>query len=128
MSVTFPFVTVVGDPASGELTVAGAAPGGDGRFELNVSNVNAAEILERLGLDTGGDWPAGDIDPDELLGRALVAGVGRDDSGVAAVDDVVGPGVVTDCGRRAGYFEDRMGALVELAVEAKRRGTRVAWV
>lgn len=132
MSVTFTFATTDRDSGVGDITVCG--PDGEDPaaleecFAVNVSNANATEILDRLGLATEGGWLVGDIDPDDLLGRALVANIGRDDSGVAAVDDLSGDGVVTDCGRRPGYFDSRMRALIELAMEARRRGVRVAWM
>lgn len=89
-----------------------------------MANNNAVLILERLGLPTAGEWGLdGDIDAEDLLGRALVANVGCDDSGVVASVD----GNWTDCGVRAGYFDDRMAGLVEVAEFARACGVRVVW-
>lgn len=95
--------------------------------ELNVSNDNAALLLERLGLDPA-DYQGGDIDADDLLGRAMVGNIGRDDGGVTAADTTV-PGRVKfiDCGISSGYFADRLAALVEVATYADTKGVRVQW-
>jgi hypothetical protein len=95
--------------------------------ELNVSNTNAALLLERLGLDPA-DCEGGDIDADDLLGRAMVGNIGRDDSGVTAAE-IRAPGQLTmiDCGVRPGYFDDRLSVLVEVATYAKTKEVRVQW-
>lgn len=92
----------------------------DQRWQVNLSNTNAVSVLSRLGLPA--DY-AGTVDPDEMLGRAMVANIGRDDSGVA--DHVEGNYV--DCGVPAGYYDDRLACLAALAAEAKRRGALVGW-
>lgn len=101
----------------------------DEQFDVNVSNANAYALLERLGLDT--TVLLGEATPDDLLGRALVGNVGRDDSGVDAVETpgewFGGGATMIDCGRRDGYFEDRMTALVALATEAQNRQVMVMW-
>lgn len=89
-------------------------------FDVNVSNANAAAILERL--DIPFDY-CGQVDAADLLGRAMLGNVGRDDSGVRSVRD----GNVIDCGRRVGYFDEVLGALASLATEAQRRGVTVVW-
>lgn len=94
-------------------------------LSVNVSNGNAFMVLERLGFDTD-LW--GDVDGAEFLGRALVANVGRDDSGVAAAT-LTSPGSATviDCGVRDGYFDDVMGRLAALATHAADNGWMVSW-
>lgn len=82
---------------------------------LNVSNSNAFAILAALGIELD---DCGTIEASDLLGRAMVSGVGRDDSGTADVVD----GRMVDCGLRAGYFADRFGALADLATLAIERG------
>ena len=88
---------------------------------LNVSNRNAALIIERLGVEF--DY-CGSIDADDLLGRALVGNVGRDDSGDPAIE--IAPNFI-EGGLRAGYFDDRLGEIVEIATWAKANGAFVAW-
>lgn len=94
-------------------------------LSVNVSEHNAALILERLGVEF--DY-CGMIDPADLLGRAMVGNIGRDDSGVASTEDRGERGArMIDCGLRAGYYEDRFGRLAELASAAVRLGLVVSW-
>ena len=94
-------------------------------LSLNVANGNAALILERLGVEF--DY-YGEIDGADLVGRAMVGNVGRDDSGVASSEDRrEGLATVIDCGVRPGYFEDRLGVLAELGLAAAERGCLVSW-
>lgn len=100
-------------------------------FDVNVSNANAVAILNRLGLDHDVEYGIiGSATPDDLLGRAMVGNVGRDDSGVAdATDGGPGTGYATfvDCGVRAGYYADTLDRIARLATEAAHRGMMVAW-
>ena len=92
---------------------------------VNVSNGNAAAILERLGLEF--DY-CGTVDASDFLGRALVANVGRDDSGVAPHEERgEGGALLVDCGQSVGYFDSRMAALVTLATVAVERGHGIGW-
>lgn len=98
------------------------------RFDLNLSNANAAAVLERLGYEADPHGLYGEADPDDVLGRAMVANVGRDDSGLRDEEGRgAGGAVFIDCGRRVGYFDEAMSSLVALANEAKRRGVMVGW-
>lgn len=98
---------------------------GAGDLAVNVSEGNARPLLERLGLlseNPSEVW--GETAPEDFLGRALTANVGRDDSGVPSVTD----GRWTDGGNREGYFEDRMTALATLARAAVDAGAQeVYW-
>ncbi len=100
-------------------------------LDLNVSNANAYALLERLGYEVTDDGIIGDTTPDDMLGRAMVGNVGRDDSGTDPVETpgewFGGGATMIDCGRRDGYFEDRMTALVALATEAQTRQVMVMW-
>jgi len=92
---------------------------------VNVSNTNAAQILDRLGIEF---YACGVIDPADLFGRAVVGNIGRDDDGTPAfVDERPGRVTEIDCGLRAGYFDDRLGSIAELASLALERGMVVAW-
>jgi hypothetical protein len=94
-------------------------------LSLNISNANAAQILDRLGIEFD---HCGAFDPADLFGRAAVGNIGRDDSGVAA--SVIGGNgrvALIECGLPAGYFEDRLGALTRLAQYAIEHGTLVSW-
>lgn len=96
-------------------------------LSLNVSNVNGAQILASLGVES--DY-CGSIDPADLLGRSLLGPVTTDDSGIAPTVDG-GPGtgraMLVECGLPAGYFAERFGRLADLASSAMAHGLVVAW-
>lgn len=93
--------------------------------DINVSNTNAQMILERLGVEF--DY-CGEIQASDLLGRAMTANVGRDDSGIAATEDrAEGRATIIECGLPAGYFDDRMEGLTNLALAALASGLMVVW-
>jgi len=92
---------------------------------VNVSNTNASAILERLGVEF--DY-CGSIDAADMLGRALVGNIGRDDSGVDSTEDArLGCATMIDCGLRPGYFDDRLGQIADLADYAARHGHLILW-
>jgi hypothetical protein len=98
------------------------------RYDVNMSNVNAQMVLSRLGYSADDGDLAGEALPDDLLGRAMLANVGHDDSGIAAVEGGgQGHARWIECGVEAGYFAGRMAQLAELATEAKARGLLVTW-
>lgn len=104
----------------------------DSDLALNVSNANACALLDRLGFDAADGRLWGECSGDDMLGRALVGNIGRDDSGVDATTvfdgEWVGGGAqMIDCGVRPGYYEDRMDALVALASYAKEHDMMVGW-
>src|SRR5215471_8779357 len=104
--------------------------------EVNVSNANAAALLELLGLRPDGE-PVGTLPvldlPDfgelmgqcpgeDFLGRVLTARAfldARGDEGTPAHVLSGGPGtgsaMVVECGRAPGYFGDRLAQLENLA-------------
>lgn len=95
------------------------------RVMVNMSNTNAALVIERLGLEF--DY-SGSISADDLLGRALVGNIGRDDTGTAThVDAAAGRATIVECGLPDGYFDSRLGALAELAEAAQAFGVPVTW-
>ena len=86
---------------------------------VSVTSVHAVLILGRLGYDV--ETPFGLVDADDLLGRAMVANVGRDDTGTDPAED----GNVTDCGARPGYFASVMDRLAALA--SAHLGGQITW-
>lgn len=126
MSVTFVAATTTQHPEWG--AVIAPVRSAD-HLSVNVSNGNAALILERLGYPCSVDELWGEADGAELLGRVMVANVGRDDTGVAFTEDRGARGaVLTDCGVRPGYFDDVMGKLAALGTHAADNGWMVSWV
>lgn len=105
------------------ITFATTAAGGP---QVNLSNQNAAQLLDLLGLPWDGDWaeaPAEDILGRVLLAQALLP---------AATDDGHGqPTVVErnwiDCGRRPGYLADKLAELHQIATWAHERRAAVMW-
>lgn len=91
--------------------------------EVNVSNVNATDMLQVLGIDSSEEL-CGSLPADDFLGRVLVATA-------AAPDDMGRPAVtrgnVTLCARPVGYVQDVLDRLRTLAVHAAARGTTVNW-
>lgn len=99
------------------------------KFIVNVANANAAMIFDRLDIDVADDF-CGVIDAQDLIARAMLANVGRDDSGVDVMSDG-GPGTGRaawhDHGLRPGYFADVMERLADLGKAAHDRGYSVAY-
>ncbi|GAB36475.1 hypothetical protein [Gordonia otitidis] len=111
--------------------------------EANFSSANGAEMLRILGLDPE---PCGSVDAADLRGRIMLAQAlaggdpGRPtivtdrDGGVTLVDAnspaptaVVERARAFDCGRRAGYFDDRLIELSEVAQWAQDHDRQVQW-
>lgn len=102
------------------------APTAAGAPSVNMTNGNAAQVLDLLGLDFDGNW--GETSAEDFLGRVLIAQalltVATDDAhGLPAVEDRNW----TDCGRRPGYLADRLADLRRLATWAIDNQATVAW-
>ncbi|THA53269.1 hypothetical protein E6R62_19470 [Streptomyces sp. A1136] len=88
--------------------------------EVNMANSNAARVLGVLGYEE----LAGDAEADDFLGRVLVAlALVPVDAGRPATAE----GRFVDCGRRAGYIQERLEELRALAEEARAQGLPVYW-
>lgn len=90
------------------------------RATVNVSNVNASDLLEYLGLESA---PCGHIEASKLaaLCRARLAMVN-----VEEARPTVKRGRVIECGRDAGYLHNKTRALLVVAMLARSCGW-VAW-
>lgn len=88
---------------------------------FNVSNASAADLLSYLGLNP--EYPedhAGTFTADEVLGACLVAtAIGAPDLGHEGGVDPRPGGRMIHAGRRAGYLEEKVAYLTELAEWAK---------
>jgi hypothetical protein len=119
--------------------------------EINLSNSNAQTLLDLLGLridqDGDGDW-AGSLSADDLLGRVLIAQAimpadegmpaykmtGADYSGQSGMLGGLLAGLaqaeaegrpspsIWSAGRSAGYFDERLAQVRELAESIKALG------
>ncbi len=98
-------------------------------IEVNVSNVNALAILERLGIECDAEYGImGECDAADMIARAMLGNIGRDDSGAAAQEYRGAGGCrVIEGSVRPGYYADRLGSIAELAAYAAERGLLVAW-
>ncbi len=114
---------------------------------VDFNNGRAMDILAALGFvpEPGGDiWDvmSGELPAPEFLGRVLLAlGLAPVDEGCegrvltaaeVAADPVLahlaGPGTTVEVGaRRAGYMQERLGELRELAELAIAAGNDIAW-
>lgn len=101
---------------------------------LNVSNVNADFLLSYLGQVSAErglsrdpfrcDDLAGDMDGQAFQGAIEIAIVmAPTDEGLPAYTNRN----VVDCGRRAGYLQDKLGQLIKIADWAVQNGRRVEW-
>jgi hypothetical protein len=126
MSITFTVARFVEFPADHEIHPGTVLVQEPCDYEVNMSNANAFAVLDRLGYSV--TEPYGEATPEEFLGRALVANVGLDDSGVdGATTYLIDGPVMHDCGRRAGYFDDRLGRLAWLAEYARDHELMISW-
>ncbi len=103
------------------------------RFSVNVSNVNARDLLFALDLPHDEDL-SGHEDGAAFLARVLVAlGTERDDAALPERQGRDLPGMpfsgpwTIDCARPAGYITTRLEELHAVALEAARLGRSVGW-
>ena len=94
--------------------------GQESDVDMNLSNSNAWALLEWIGItpDHGGSIPARELAA--LTRRRLWPGLReRDDQGIPpSVHTVPGRCTLIDCGRDAGYFQERATQLLQLADSA----------
>lgn len=96
-------------------------------LEINMSNANAAFVLDALGFaeDVQAGDLCGELPAQDFLGRVLTA------FGLAPVDEGVPAHRVEanfiECGRRPGYLQERLVQLQELAEVACGHKSVIAW-
>ena len=98
--------------------------------EANFSNLNASGLLDLLGVQVGEAFEercCGSMSAEDFLGRVLMAqAIMPADEGMPAYkmtedEDVSGPSIWF-AGRSAGYFDERLAQVRELAEEVKALG------
>lgn len=95
--------------------------------EINVNSANAAFLLGLLELPYLPE-EGGECDPEEFLQRVLIAeGFGVADVGQRAVVMEGAGGQMIECGRPAGYGEQRLAELERLARECLLQRRKITW-
>jgi hypothetical protein len=109
------------------MTVTFTAAGSPDDLDVNMSNRNAALVCQTLGIELDPDW-CGEMPALDFQGRVLMAlAVAPTDEGMPSYEHV-GPGArMIEGARRAGYTQERLGQLHDLAVWAARRDVAVWW-
>jgi hypothetical protein len=98
-------------------------------YELNLSNANALDLLEAIGLPPESVGTVAIDSFSEMLAAAVRAHLDRRSPAIAPTTDHQ-PGRVTihHCGRRGGYIESRLGDLARLVENARGDGaTHIGW-
>lgn len=100
-------------------------------FNVNMSNDNAKDVLDSLGLITTAnamDWYSGEVEADDLVGRCLVAIAVTPEIELPAAVEVGSAGArLMHPRREASYIPSKCIAIMRLAEEAKKLGRTVVW-
>lgn len=99
-------------------------------LSINLSNTNAALILETIGINVDFEYGiSGRMGASDFLGHVMVAlAADRDGSAVPAVTySTPGHASFTDCGLPENYVQGRLEALADIAYEAMRLGRDIVW-
>lgn len=101
----------------------------DDSFDVNMSNGNARDVLEALGLIVDNEMPwCGDIAPDDLVGRVLIARAVAPDPALASYELTGERGArLVFAGRQAGYVNEKLDRLQRLAEVCAAMGRRIQW-
>jgi hypothetical protein len=95
-------------------------------FDVQMSNSNARDVLEALGLDR--DDLCGSMNAADLLGRCLVGGALAPDVELVGYEQRGDNGAqIIDVGRAKGYVPAKLAAIEALCYEAQRLGRDVTW-
>jgi hypothetical protein len=95
---------------------------------VNLANGNAARVMQLLGY-TGDDIYCGSAAVDDFLGRLLVADGLLETSDERAPQTFTGHRGATliDLGERAGYLNEKISLLIDLANWAKANNSDICW-
>ena len=96
---------------------------------VNMSNSNAHNVCQALGIDLEPEW-CGSMSADDFLGRVLLAlAISPEDEGMPSYELPREPGRVRwiEAARRPGYLQERLGQLRELADWAVANEAIVMW-
>jgi len=99
-------------------------------FELNVSNVNGADLLLAMGLNPDAGQSPMPVDAfSALVTSALRRHLGHRSPALEnVVDQEPGKTAIIHCGRREGYIEEALGALAALVQRSRAaKATHFGW-
>jgi hypothetical protein len=93
-------------------------------MSLNMSNVNAAHVMDALGIMEDDTRICGSMEAEVFLGRVLLAeAIAPADAGMLPFTD----GSVTYGGREEGYLEEKLTVLRQIGSYALSEGLTVVW-
>lgn len=92
--------------------------------DVNMSNSNASDVLETLGVDMREAGYAGSFEADDLLARI---NIGLAVAPESAERLTYTEGSVTMCGRPEGYVQGKLECLITIAEHAREMGRQVVW-
>lgn len=96
-------------------------------YSVSMCNANAADVVEALGYDRS-DYCDGEADPEDLIGRCLIAEALAPDPELPSYEQVGAKGArLIDSGREAGYVRARCAEIRVLAEKAREMGRTVVW-
>ena len=96
-------------------------------YSVSMCNGNAADVVEALGYPRE-DYCDGEAEPDDLIGRCLIAVALAPDPSLPAYEQVGQRGArLIDVGRDAGYIREKCSQIRALAEQAKLMGRTVVW-
>lgn len=100
-------------------------------FNVNMSNGNARDVLDSLGLITPeneSDWYSGEVEADDLIGRCLIGIAVTPEVELPAAMEVGSKGARLMHPRRdASYIATKCVAIMRLAEEAKKLDRTIVW-
>lgn len=92
--------------------------------ELNVSNFNAQSVFDALGIQILHEEYFGEMSPDDLEGRILIA---LAVSPVSAERPASTEGNISFCGREEGYVQEKLIQIQEICSYARTINRNVVW-
>jgi hypothetical protein len=97
-------------------------------LSINMSNTNAHRISATLGIDLEAEGWAGSLSAEDFLGRVLLAlAIEPADEGIPSHEVPTGGVRWVECGRPAGYAQERLTQLHALAQWAVDHGAEIAF-
>ena len=91
---------------------------------INMSNKNAKDVLNHLGIDVDEEDWAGSFDPHDLMARIDIALAIAPDS--VEIDTVQNNNMII-CGREEGYIQKRLQQIISVCEDAVKLNRKIVW-